>query len=504
MLTYALNKLNNLAVISTSHIGIDQTDTTLQTLEQQAALEGITLVAASGDSQYGISLNKNSLYTASYPSSVCNNTSGFLSVGGINPIFTYNNGIINGFSSKSTAWNSSQGGPSGFNNKPNWQTNSVDVSNVIRSLSDSQQGERVTPDIAGPASSINIFFNGSYFSNVTGTSFAAPLTAGVIASMDQFLKERSDGPEGFMNPEIYAIGQTQYSAGTPLPFVDITVGSNPTTKFDALRGYDLVTGWGVLAPYNYLEAQYSNLPDIYNYNPVPNQTETSSFTFIAQAKTSVGLQKIQLYMDSNLLKTCQYTPYTTDNYNNACTYSFSVTDTSNNGQHNYYIHAYDDFGRENTMSIPFTIDYYTPTRGGGCVAQNTLILMADGTTRKVQSLKVGDILEGYDYQTHNLTSVELYNITETSVNQLLVINNGLLKLTPTDQPIYMRNATYTGWLINPQDLKVGDQIFSPTTGSWITITSLTYEIGNFKVYDVRTTPFNNFIANGILLDIKVQ
>lgn len=141
---------------------------------------------------------------------------------------------------------------------------------------------------------------------------------------------------------------------------------------------------------------------------------------------------------------------------------------------------------------------------GGCVAQNTNILLANGTTKKVQSLKIGDNLDGFDFQTNSIVPVQLTNITFSKTDELLSINNGLLELTPTDQPIFMSNSTYVGWVINPQTLKVGERIFNPTTNTWVSISDLNYIQGNFKIYDIVTSPFNNYIANGFLLDMKYE
>ena len=65
----------------------------------------------------------------------------------------------------------------------------------------------------------------------------------------------------------------------------------------------------------------------------------------------------------------------------------------------------------------------------------------------------------------------------------------------------MRNDSYTGWLGNPQNLEIGDEIYNPVLDEWIEIPSLNYYDGNYKVYDILTTN-NNFIGNGILLDPK--
>ena len=72
-----------------------------------------------------------------------------------------------------------------------------------------------------------------------GTSFAAPMWAGYIALINQLLAERGHAPIGFINPFVYNIG---IGSSYNTDFHDITSGSSG--KYNAVVGYDLVTGWG--------------------------------------------------------------------------------------------------------------------------------------------------------------------------------------------------------------------------------------------------------------------
>jgi kumamolisin len=77
---------------------------------------------------------------------------------------------------------------------------------------------------------------------VGGTSAAAPTWAGAIAQLNQVLGRRV----GFLNRELYSLGQEQQRGGAAV-FHDITQGSstfNGVRGFVAGPGYDLVTGWG--------------------------------------------------------------------------------------------------------------------------------------------------------------------------------------------------------------------------------------------------------------------
>ena len=78
-----------------------------------------------------------------------------------------------------------------------------------------------------------------------GTSFAAPLWAAFTALVNQEAAANGQPPVGFLNPALYALGQ---SADYTNCFHDITVGNNATPSsgglFPAVPGYDLCTGWG--------------------------------------------------------------------------------------------------------------------------------------------------------------------------------------------------------------------------------------------------------------------
>lgn len=72
----------------------------------------------------------------------------------------------------------------------------------------------------------------------------------------------------------------------------------------------------------------------------------------------------------------------------------------------------------------------------------------------------------------------------------------------TDQPIYIENATFVGWLHDPQNLTISDRIFDPVTRGWIPVTSVTLVDHKSVVFDVVTSASNNFVADGVLLDLK--
>ena len=91
-----------------------------------------------------------------------------------------------------------------------------------------------------------------------GTSFAAPRWAAFMALVNQQAQEVGSAPSGglgFINPSIYSIGEgSNYGAD----FHDVTDGNNDTANqivwYNAVTGYDLVTGWGSPNGQNLIDA----------------------------------------------------------------------------------------------------------------------------------------------------------------------------------------------------------------------------------------------------------
>ena len=150
--------------------------------------------------------------------------------------------------SSETAWNSegygSGGGISPDNlSIPSWQNGVANSSNAGSTVL------RNVPDVAMEGDFDNYVCSlGVCSGNYAGTSFAAPRWAGFMALVNQQAVEAGNAPQGgigFINPSIYQIGSgSNYSA----EFHDVTAGNNDTenqpTWYNAVTGYDLVTGWG--------------------------------------------------------------------------------------------------------------------------------------------------------------------------------------------------------------------------------------------------------------------
>jgi hypothetical protein len=139
-----------------------------------------------------------------------------------------------------TAWLDSSGGPSDDGFKiPSWQVGVANSSNGASST------VRNVPDVAAEGNFDNYLCDqGVCQGGWGGTSFAAPRWAGFLALVNQQTVANGNQPLGFINPAIYAIG---FGSSYTSDFHDITSGNNNNGKgqsYNAVVGYDLVTGWG--------------------------------------------------------------------------------------------------------------------------------------------------------------------------------------------------------------------------------------------------------------------
>ena len=135
-----------------------------------------------------------------------------------------------------TAWPGSAGGPSlNLHIKiPSYQLPFINAANA------GSHRLRNVPDVAADADFENfICFGGSCGGSFGGTSFAAPIWAGIVALMNQQAAMAGKPAIGFLNPTLYAVAGTSNYAKL---LNDITQGTNGT--YNATINYDLVTGLG--------------------------------------------------------------------------------------------------------------------------------------------------------------------------------------------------------------------------------------------------------------------
>ncbi|MGB7987364.1 MAG: protease pro-enzyme activation domain-containing protein [Terracidiphilus sp.] len=196
--------------------------------------------------------------------------------------------------SSEVVWSQSGGGvsPDGIA-IPGWQAGLANSSNGASTTL------RNVPDVAMEADFDNYDCNmGSCQEGWAGTSFAAPRWAGFLALANQQAVSAGDAPFGFLNMLIYPIGE---SASYGTVFHDITSGSNTYAEgysFNAVAGYDLVTGWGspdglnlinTLAPKGSAGFELSAKPNVVSITPGTTSTVTVKVQDIGSFTGTVNL-----------------------------------------------------------------------------------------------------------------------------------------------------------------------------------------------------------------------
>ncbi len=190
---------------------------------QDAAVLGVTVLAAAGDNGSGDGVNDGQNHVdfpASSPHvSACGGTNLQASNGAVNSETVWNDGGQGG---------ATGGGVSTFFARPAWQ-NGLQISSTnggVRPLT-----MRGVPDIAGdadPESGYNVRVDGQD-TVIGGTSAVAPLWAGLIA----LINSNNHKPAGFINTALY---------NNPSALNDISQGNNGS--FSASPGWDAATGLG--------------------------------------------------------------------------------------------------------------------------------------------------------------------------------------------------------------------------------------------------------------------
>ncbi len=268
--TYNKIVTDNKAQITTISWGECETQSgaaELQTLDgifKQGAAQGISLFAASGDSG-AYDCNDSNLAVDSPASDPY-----IIGVGGTN--LQTSGGAYGSESVWSNPTDTQRspkgagggGGISGTFAQPSWQVG-PGVKNQY------SNGNREVPDVsadADPATGYAVYCTVSAAGcpptgNVTvgGTSAAAPLWAGSMAMINNYLQSQNKPVAGFVSPKLYALANSQQQYP---PFHDVTSGNN--LYYPATAGYDEGSGIGS--------------PDIYNIArdlaggnvPVPSPT----------------------------------------------------------------------------------------------------------------------------------------------------------------------------------------------------------------------------------------
>jgi kumamolisin len=203
---------------------------------QGAAAMGVTVCVAAGDNgSADMGSDWDGKPHADFPASspyalACGGTTLVAAGGSISAETVWNDGASGG---------ASGGGVSDYFALPTYE------SSVPVPLSPTKFKGRGLPDLAAdadPNTGYQIYLDGSW-QVIGGTSAVAPLTAGLLALINQQLQQKFSKTAGQINPQIYA-------PGAAAAFRDITVGNNDINhdlngEYTARVGWDACSGFGV-------------------------------------------------------------------------------------------------------------------------------------------------------------------------------------------------------------------------------------------------------------------
>jgi len=215
----------------------------------------------------------------------------------------------------------SGGGFSNVISQPSWQQGAV--SQYLTKYGDSlppsgyfNPSGRGYPDVSAYGSWTFIYINGSY-TLVSGTSEAAPIMAGIVTLWNDLRAAYNMPPMGFLNPFLY-----QAAAAAPETFNDVVVGDNKCSDgpglsqetlyccdkgFTAQPGWDATTGLGTVN-YQALMAYILNPDDLYpaSYAQVPVDLSASDDDSNQDYTIGVTALVFSLFLFSTLLSVGGY------------------------------------------------------------------------------------------------------------------------------------------------------------------------------------------------------
>lgn len=128
--------------------------------------------------------------------------------------------------------------------------------------------------------------------------------------------------------------------------------------------------------------------------------------------------------------------------------------------------------------------------GGGCFTGETPILLADGTTRPIKDVRVGDRIQTRTSETDSaLVNTQVLGTHKVKVPGVMTIN-GTLSITP-EHKVFLNNRWQP--IGNAQ---VGD-VLVDARNNVVTVTSIEWQLQSVDVYNLETAKYHTFFAGNI-------
>jgi|TARA_B100000767_G_scaffold112999_1_gene107858 hypothetical protein len=162
--------------------------------------------------------------------------------------------------------------------------------------------------------------------------------------------------------------------------------------------------------------------------------------------------------------------------------------------------------------------------GGGCIMQDELVLMDNGTSKKIQDVIVGDVVKSLsitglsneedawktwstvegDFVSSNINTTITEIATETFPEYYTLafdINEEAKNLKVTgEHPVLVKREDLSVAFIQVADIVAGDSIRYFPNNSWSVLTSVVKTTGNtIPTYNLGAENSDNYFANGIVV-----
>lgn len=152
----------------------------------------------------------------------------------------------------------------------------------------------------------------------------------------------------------------------------------------------------------------------------------------------------------------------------------------------FYRDRYND--TQNAHSLQGIVMY--GAERGGCFAAGTEVLLADGSSKPIEDIRVGDIvLTRASSSDSSLVSAEVSAVHAIDVSGVLVIN-GSLRVTPEHRLFSDGEWKVAG------DLQIGDGLVRPD-GSMEVIDTIEWVRGSYQVYNLTIEGAHTYFADGV-------
>jgi hypothetical protein len=126
---------------------------------------------------------------------------------------------------------------------------------------------------------------------------------------------------------------------------------------------------------------------------------------------------------------------------------------------------------------------------GGCFVPGTEILMADGTTKYIEDIEVGDyVLTRENEFSDTLVAAEVSALHSEAVVETILVNG---ELGLTDNHIIFINGQWK----EASKLQIGDVLLADN-GEWISVDSIDTKIEPMRVYNFEVTDLHTYFADG--------